>query len=116
MATIQQVQRGVAAYIDQEMVPRMGDATTRWLVGGAGALLANNLGKTLEANKNNPMLAAFGVFDEEGGIDVDALYHAFASKMTEPVKLDIPVLSRIVGKIGLNRNDLDRFVQFIKEA
>lgn len=112
MATVEQVQRGIASFIDTEFAPQLDDAKQRLLVGGLGGLFAANAGRVLAANKDKAGLALLGVMKEDGTVDVDAVYQAFAPRMEEPVKFDIP----FVGRISFRRDDLDRLVQYIREA
>ena len=61
MATIEQVQRGIANFIDVEFAPKLDDAKQRLLVGGLGGLFAANAGRVLAANKDKIGLALLGV-------------------------------------------------------
>lgn len=112
MATVDQIQRGITNFIDVEFAPQLDSAKTRWLVGGMGALLADNVGKVLEAKRDTAGMALLGIYTENGEVDLEALYKAFAPKMTEPIKFDVP----LVGRITIRREDIDRLVQHIREA
>lgn len=45
-------------------------------------------------------------------VDVDAIYSAFAPKITAPVELPIPM----IGSISLDRAEIDKLYRYIKEA
>lgn len=113
MATIQQIQKAAARFVDQDIAPAFSGGE-RILVSGAAGLLIANSGKLVAQYAAHPMVAALGVLDTQSGeIDVDALYQAFAPKFeNEKIPLKIPV----VGTIRIGKAEVDRFYQYVKEA
>lgn len=113
MATIQQIQKAAARFVDQDIAPAFSGGE-RILVSGAAGLLIANSGKLVAQYAAHPMVAALGVLDTQSGeIDVDALYQAFAPKFgNEKIQLKIPV----VGTIRIGKAEVDRFYQYVKEA
>ena len=108
---IDRIKRGVARYIDNEIIGRMTDATSRWIAGGVAALAVDNLGETVKQYEQDPFIAMLGVM-KDGDVDLDAVYHAFAPRMVEKVSFTLPV----VGKLTFDRADLDRLMECIREA
>lgn len=108
---IDRIKRGVARYIDNEIIGRMTDTTSRWVTGGIAALAVNNLGETVKQYEKDPFIAMLGVM-KEGDVDIDAVYQAFAPRMVEKVSFVLP----IVGKLTFDRNDLDKLMECIREA
>lgn len=108
---IDRIKRGVARYIDNEIIGQMTDAKSRWLAGGVAALAVNNLGETVKQYEQDPFVAMLGVM-KDGDVDIDAVYQAFAPRMVEKVSFVLP----IVGKLTFDRNDLDRLMECIREA
>ena len=53
-----------------------------------------------------------GVLTEDGQVDIDALYDAFAPKVTGPLEFAIP----FVGALSLDRAEVDKLYRYIKEA
>lgn len=49
---------------------------------------------------------------EDGNIDEDALYNAFAPQIRKPLEFDIP----FVGKLSFDRAEVDKLLRYIKEA
>jgi len=113
MATIQQIQKAAARFVDQDIAPAFSGGE-RILVSGAAGLLIANSGKLVAQYATHPMVAALGVVDAQSGdIDVDSLYQAFAPKFgNEKIPLKIPV----VGTIRIGKAEVDRFYQYVKEA
>ena len=113
MATIGQIQRGVARFVDGHLA----GAFTGWqkaLVVGGSTLLAANMPNLVKVYGAHPMVSALGVYNPEAGtIDVDALYNAFVPHMGTD-KLPIPIPK--VGTIRLGKEELDALYRYIKEA
>ena len=108
---IDKIKRGVARYVDNEIIGRMTDSTSRWVAGGVAALAINNLGETAKQYEQNPLVAMLGVM-KDGDVDVEAAYQAFAPRMVEKVSFVLPV----VGRLTFDRSDLDRLMECIREA
>ena len=108
---IDKVKRGVARYVDNEIIGQMTDTKSRWVAGGVAALAINNLGNTVAQYQNDPLIAMLGVV-KDGEVDVEAAYEAFAPRMVEKVSFVLPV----VGKLTFERADLDKLMQCIREA
>ena len=113
MATIGQIQRGVARFVDGHLA----GAFTGWqkaLVVGGSTLLAANMPNLAKVYGAHPMVAALGVYNPEAGtIDVDALYNAFVPHMgTDKIPITVPK----VGTIKLGKEELDALYRYIKEA
>ena len=113
MATIGQIQRGVARFVDGHLA----GAFTGWqkaLVVGGSTLLAANMPNLVKVYGAHPMVAAMGVYNAEAGtIDVDALYNAFVPHMgTDKIPITVPK----VGTIKLGKEELDALYRYIKEA
>ena len=113
MASIAQIQTGVARFIDNELLPSF----TGWqkvLVGGGTGLLLKNLPNTLAALAQNPMVAALGVYNAANGtVDIDALSAAFLPQMgADALPVNIPGGLTV----RLTRADFEKLIRYIKEA
>ena len=117
MATIAQVQKAAARFLDEQIA----GAFSGWdqtLVCGTGALLAAGIPKLLHAYEKHPIVAAaiaIGVYDPVNKVvDLDMAYSAYSPFFKEdkfPVR--IPFINKTI-KIG--KNEIDTFVRYIKEA
>lgn len=113
MATIAQVQRGFALFVDNEVASAF-DGWKKAIVGGAAALLAANFPNLVKVYGAHPIVAALGVYDPaSGNINIDALHKALTAKLgTEKIPVTIPKL----GTIRLGKDELDLLARYIKEA
>lgn len=102
METIQQVERGVAAFIDKDMAPLMPKAK-----GIAFAAFAPMVIKT-KIKEYAPLAQSLGLMQEEN-VDVDMLYRAFKEKAQGKWPIDL---------LGFKfaEADLDKLYRTIKEA
>lgn len=101
---------GVLRYIEREVLPHMPEAKSV-VVAGVVTLYAKRTPQLFEKMEGIPAVQATGVFDD-GKIDEDALYNAFAPQIRNPLEFDIP----FVGKLSFDRAEIDKLLKYIKEA
>ena len=113
MATIAQIQKGFARFVDTQVAGAF-DGWQKALVLGGATLLAANLPKLVATYSAHPMISALGVFNlESGTIDIDALYNAFVPNIgMDKIPLTIPK----IGTIKLGKEEIDMLCRYIKEA
>ena len=113
MATIQQVQKGMARFVDSHLAGAF-DGWQKALVIGGATLLTANLPALARTYGAQPMVAALGVYDPETGtVNIDALYNAFVPHMgADKLPISIPK----VGTIKLGKEELEILYRYIKEA
>lgn len=113
MATISQVQKGFARFIDTHIAGAFEGWQKAVVVGGA-TLLAANLPNLAQVYGGHPLIGALGVYNAEAGtIDIDKLCNAFVPNMGAD---KIPVSIPKIGTIKLGKDDIETLVRFIKEA
>ena len=113
MATIAQVQKGLAMFVDNHLAGAF-EGWQRALVVGGATLLTANLPTLAKRYGMHPMIAAMGVYNPEAGtLDVDALYNAFVPNMGND-KIPVPIPK--VGTIKLGKEEIDALRRYIKEA
>ena len=118
MVTIQQVQRGFARFVDNNIATAYSGIEKAFVLGGA-ALLANGFPKILENYMSTPIIAALDIYYKENSlVDIDALYNAFVPHMgAEKFPIALPKIGNInLGTIKLGKDDIDLFVRYVKEA
>lgn len=113
MVTVDQIQRGFALFVDNEIAVAF-DKWQKVVIGGFGGLLASSLPNIVKEYSANPFFAALGVYDSSSNsVNIDALYNAFVPKLgTEKIPITIPKIATI--KLG--REELDALVRYIKES
>lgn len=113
MATIAQIQTGVARFVDNELLPSFA-GWQKVLIGGGTGLLLKNLPNTLAALAASPMVAALGVYNGQNGtVDIDALAGAFLPQMGADA-LPVSIPGGIT--VRLTRADFEKLIRYIKEA
>lgn len=111
MIPMDKVQRGLAAFLDRELIPSL----TGWdkvLVGGGAGIAVAKLPKIVEMY---PIITALDIYDKANNqMDIDTLYQAVTPYIgSETLPLKIPVLG-ITIKVG--RPQVDALYRYIKEA
>lgn len=113
MVTVLQIQRGFAAFVDNEVAPVFSGWQKAVLSGGA-ALLAANFPNIVKTYSVHPMVAAMGLYDANSNtVNIDALYSAIVPKLgAEKIPLAIPK----IGTIKMGQPEIDALMRYIKEA
>ena len=111
MVSMEKVQKGIAVFIDQELIPSL----TGWdkiLVGGSAGVAVANLPKIIE---QYPIVSALDIYDKNNNqMDIDTLYQSVVPYLgNELLPLRIPVLG-ITMKVG--KQQIDALYRYIKEA
>jgi hypothetical protein len=107
MVTIEQVKRGLANFVDREIMPHVPMGTLKkTLVGTVIGLFLSNLDKAI-AN-NGGLISMLGITDEEGRIDIDKLADAVRENMSdEGIRVDLDIMGIHLGDMTLRRSDID---------
>lgn len=103
MVSAQQITAGVGTYIQSKMMPRLDDKR-QFALGTFYFLGAVRINQMIDALRSNQIVQAFGIIDEAGQVDIDALYNAAHAQMQAQGKLtlDIPFF----GRFAFNSDDL----------
>lgn len=111
MVTVEQIQKGLARYIDVQLAGAF-EGWQKAIVLAGGVLIARNIPALVETYAGHPLTAALGVF-RDGGIDIDALHEALAANLGgEKVPINLPG----IGVLKFGRDDLDTIVRYVKES
>ena len=111
MIPMDKVQRGLAMFIDRELIPSL-TGWDRILVGGGAGVAAVKLPKIIECY---PIISALDIYDRQSNqMDIDTLYQAVVPYLgNEVLPVRIPVLG-ITIKVG--KQQIDALYHYIKEA
>lgn len=101
---------GAANYFEREVLPHLPELKAL-AVAGVVALYAQKLPQIMDGLEKIPAVKVLGVI-QDGMIDEDALYNAFAPEIRKPLELDIP----LVGKLSFDRAEVDKLLKYLKEA
>lgn len=109
MVTLAQVQAGVEKYLETEILSKI-PGWQKWVLGAAAARMLSRSGEIFNTLKNNPVVSAMGVIDEQDQIDIDAIYREFAAQAQRgAVTFDVP----LVGALTLTAADVDKLYGYI---
>lgn len=114
MVSINKIQKGLAMFIDREVIPSL-SVMEKVLVGTGAGLVVAKLPEVLKQYAKHPFLAALGVVDlEQGMVDIPALYNAAQPYIgADPIPFKIPLVD-ITLKMG--KREIDALYRYIMEA
>lgn len=112
MVTIDQIEKGLAAYLDKELMPLIPEAGfQRVLIGtGIGLAIRRNRGR-IDELKSNPVVKMLGIFDETGTkVDLDAIREELSKQIVkEGFKIEVPT----IGNLTFHKEDIDKLYNYI---
>lgn len=111
MVTIDQVERGIAAYLDRELMPILPDTGfQKVLIGtGIGLALRKYKGQLAEL-KDHPVVKMLGVFDKNGNVDIDVVKEELGKQIPETgLKMELPM----IGGLTFHKADVDKLHSYI---
>lgn len=109
MVTLAQVTAGIERYLDTEILAKI-PGWQKWVLGAAASRMLSRSGEIFNTLKNNPVVSAMGVIDEQDQIDIDAIYREFSKQAQRgAITFDIPLM----GALTVNSGDIDRLYNYI---
>lgn len=110
MVTSKQVVAGVLEYADRNLMPKL-DPAKQFLAGVALGMTGGKAEALMASLSQQPMIAALGIVQQNGDVDLDALYAAASAQMDKQkyLPIDIPV----IGKLTFDKGDLDELYRTI---
>lgn len=114
MVTVQQIQSGLAAYLDAEMMPKLpANGVQKVITGAAMGLLIKRSGAIIQEYSQHPFVKMLGITDENGNWDLDTL-KAEVKKQIDGNGFDVEV--PMLGIMTFHQADVDKLVTYIKSA
>lgn len=116
MANIGQIQRGIAAFIDNEIAPKL-SGVTRVIVSGSGGVLVSRLPMLISNPSVGGVAGMLALVDQNGEVDLDVLYTEFkrAIQQAGVVTIDIPIPFSAPLSMSFRDTDIDKLYQYIKQ-
>lgn len=104
--------KGVAAYIDDEIIDKI-TGWQKWVVGsGIGIALSNTTG-IFNTLKNNEFVKMLGIIDDDDRVDIDKIYKEMKKQAQKgAITFTVPM----IGVMTLNEHDVDKLYELIKEG
>lgn len=113
MVTIDKVQRGLARYIEEQILPPMKGAD-RWIVTGAATMGLAKLPELIQQAQNNGAVRALGLVGADGTIDIERILESIRpAAHATPASIKVPFTG---GVITLKAEDLDVIKRYIEQA
>ena len=111
--SMDKVQRGVARYIDDELIAKS-DGKTKWIMTGVASLYIAKLPHLLHQIKDKGAVKILGIISEDGGVDIDSIAASIrpAAKKS-PMEITLPFGG---GTIRFTENDIDMLLDYISHA
>lgn len=110
MITADQLKAGIGSYLQTKMMPRL-DSKRQFLLGTVYGLGAARMDALLYQAAKMPALRALGVIQENGEIDLSALYDAAQGQMRAQGKLTVEI--PFMGTFSFDEGDLRDLYQAI---
>ena len=107
-----QIQRGLAEYIENEIVAKITD-WRKWVFGTGASMLLMRSGDVFNTLKANPVVAMLGVIDENDMVDLDLVYQEVKK---QAARGSITIYVPMMGPLTLNETDVDKLYNYIKTA
>ena len=106
------VLKGIAKYIDNEIIAKI-NGWQKWVMGAGVGILLSNSTEFYNNLTQNEFVKMLNVIDKNGEIDVDKIYEEIKKQAQ---KSSITFNAPIVGMITLNEKDVDKIYKYIKES
>lgn len=113
MVTVEQVQRGVSRWVDTDVIPHLTGARRLGLGLWAG-LAAAGLPKAVERYRDHPAVQMLDVVADDGTVDLDKVYQAALPLFQSGEKYPFSLPG--IGEMTVDRSDLEKLYQYIREA
>lgn len=93
MVSIDNIERGLARYIDTDVLPNLPHDGIKGVgIGIAASLLVKRGGNILREYAKNPLLQQLGIVTADGSVDLEALREAaLANVPAQGVSVDLPL-------------------------
>lgn len=111
MVSIDKIEKGVANYLDGELMPQLqNNGLEKVIIGTMASLMIRKSGAIIEGYKDNKVVKMLGIMDDNGNIDVDIIAEELKKNITKDgVKVDIPV----IGALTFHKDDVDKLYDYI---
>lgn len=114
MARAEQIERGLANWLDAELMPKLPqEGWQKVIVGTAMSIIIKRGGNLVRNLMRNPVVVALEIVDEADEIDLDLIRAELKNNIPDTgMKVHLPM----IGDITFRKNDVDTLYAHIKEA
>lgn len=114
MVSVDDIEKGLALYLDKEFMPRLTDGSVqKVVVGMATSIFIKRIGDIALELQENKVVKMMGVFDDNGDVDLDMLRLELKKQIPESgLRMELPV----VGKLIFYKADVDQLYNTIMSS
>lgn len=111
MVSINQIEKGVASFLDAELMPNLPqNGIQKVMAGTAMSLMIKRTGNMVKEFSNNSFIKMLGIMDQEGNVDIDTLKNELKNNISDSgVVVDIPM----IGTMTFRKSDVDNLYNHI---
>lgn len=111
MVSIEDIENGLAAYLDSELGSQFPEGTLqRALLGGSVAFAVKRFGNKLRNIRSDKAAQMFELFNEDGEFDIDEYCNCLKPTIPEN---GVHYNNGLIGQITITRADVDKVKTFI---
>lgn len=105
MVTIEQIEKGLASYLDSELMPNLQlEGIQKVLTGTAIGLFIKRSENIVKSYADKPFVKLLGIMDDNGDVDIDILTKELKTNIPEEgVSINVPLL----GTMKFHKSDVD---------
>lgn len=109
--TVDQITKGVGAYLDAEMLPLIQSDFKRVMVGAGISIAISKYAQYIPLLAEHQYLKPLEIIDSDGNVDLETLYTAIQGQMPKDgFTIDIPV----VGAMRFKTGDIEKLYNTIR--
>lgn len=111
MVTIDQIQNGVATYLDIELMPKLSDNKLQKVLAGTMIGIAiSKSGNIIRSYKDNTVVKMLGIMDDNCNVDIDMLKNELIKQVgTDGIPIELPM----IGTMTFNKTDIEKLYKYI---
>lgn len=115
MATISEIENGLARYLDLEMVGQLPENSIQRVLMGVGvALFIKNGEANIASMLENPIIEMMGVVSKDNDGDIDINIDAIRDELKKQIPdSGIEYEHRFLGKMTFHKDDVDKLYNYI---
>lgn len=116
MVSIERVEKGIANYMDTELMAKLpANGWERVVIGAAIGIAVKRSERVVNALKDNAIVKTLGVITEDGAVDVDTLKEAAMEQVKKQGFAEIGGIP-IIKKITFRAEDVEKLYHYIVEG
>jgi hypothetical protein len=111
MVSIASIEKGVATYLDTELMDKLPQSGFQRVIAGTAISLAiKKSGNLVEGLKDNPFVKMLEIMDDKGNVDIETLKDEVKTQFpADGIKADLPM----IGVVIFHKSDVDKLYNCI---